>query len=211
MSDPGVDVIDTLAGLAPGSPLAVIRDRKPVTRQQAQMSYRALFEPADAGDVTLQERFALATFIAGLHDQHEAAAFYAAGLARISPEHELPAHELPAHELSVALSAEIARGRAVGPYGAFPKGPLSVEDLEGPHYRVAEVNHAALGSRLIAGFAHVHMLVFHPRDATPEALQALLDAGWSNAGIVTLSQLVAFLAFQLRTVAGLRALAATPA
>src|ERR1700679_2359983 len=121
MSDPDIDVIDTLAGLAPGSPLAVIRDRKPVTRQQAQMSYRALFEPADAGDVTLQERFALATFIAGLHDQHEAAAFYAAGLARIGPAHELPAHELPAHELSVALSAEIARGRAVGPYGAFPK------------------------------------------------------------------------------------------
>src|ERR1700679_1439690 len=133
MSDPDIDVIDTLAGLAPGSPLAVIRDRKPVTRQQAQMSYRALFEPADAGDVTLQERYALATFIAGLHDQHEAAAFYAAGLARIGP-----ARELPAHEMNIALSAEIARGRAVGPYGAFPKGPLSVEDLEGPQYRVAE-------------------------------------------------------------------------
>src|ERR1700722_8308913 len=201
MSDPDVDVIDTLAGLAPGSPLAMIRDRKPVTRQQAQMSYRALFEPADAGDVTLQERFALATFIAGLHDQHEAAAFYAAGLARIGP----------AHEMNIALSAEIARGRAVGPYGAFPKGPLSVEDLKGPHYQVAEIHRAALGPRLTAGFAHVHMLVFHPRDATPEALQALLDAGWSNAGIVTLSQLVAFLAFQLRAAAGLRALAATPA
>jgi CMD domain protein len=216
MRDLDVDVIDTLAGLAPGSPLAAIRDRKPVTRQQAQGSYRALFEPADAGDVTLQERFALATFIAGLHDQHEAAAFYAAGLARTGPAHEPsarepPTHELPAHELSAALSAEIARGRAVGPYGAFPKGPLSVEDQEGPHYRVAEMHHAALGPRLTAGFAHVHMLVFHPRDATPEALQALLDAGWSNAGIVTMSQLVAFLAFQLRAAAGLRALAAMPA
>jgi uncharacterized protein YciW len=39
----------------------------------------------------------------------------------------------------------------------------------------------------------------------------LLDAGWSNGGIVTLSQLVAFLAFQLRAAAGLRILAATAA
>lgn len=55
------------------------------------------------------------------------------------------------------------------------------------------------------------MLVFHPRDASPAHLQALLDAGWSNAGIVTISQLVAFLSFQIRTIAGLRILAgATP-
>ena len=37
------DTIDTLAGLSPGSPLAQIRDRKPITRDQAQTSYRALF------------------------------------------------------------------------------------------------------------------------------------------------------------------------
>ena len=55
------------------------------------------------------------------------------------------------------------------------------------------------------------MLVFHPRDANAAALQRLLDAGWSNADIVTLSQLVAFLAFQIRAVAGLRTLAATVA
>ena len=53
---------------------------------------------------------------------------------------------------------------------------------------------------MTAALAHVHMLVFHPRDASPASLQALLDAGWSNTGIVTLSQLVAFLAFQIRTV-----------
>jgi uncharacterized protein YciW len=58
---------------------------------------------------------------------------------------------------------------------------------------------------------HAHQLVFHPRDANSAALQLLLDAGWSNAGIVTLSQLVAFLAFQIRAVAGLRTLAGTRA
>ena len=39
-------------------------------------------------------------------------------------------------------------------------------------------------------------------------VQRLLDAGWSTTGIVTLSQIVAFLSFQIRVVAGLRALAA---
>ena len=52
------------------------------------------------------------------------------------------------------------------------------------------------------------MLVFHPRDADARSLQSLLDAGWSTTEIVTLSQLVAFLSFQIRVVAGLKVLAA---
>ena len=195
------DVIDRLAGLAPGSPLATIRDRKPITRQQAQESFRALFEPAESRDVSIQERYALAVFVAGLHAQDEAAAFYAAGLARTAPSDALVA----------ALTAESISGYAVGPYGAYPKGPLSVEDVAGPAYSVAAANRSALGTRLSAALDHVHLLVFHPRDASAGGLQRLLDAGWSNAGIVTISQLVAFLAFQLRLAAGLRTLAAASA
>ena len=40
-------------------------------------------------------------------------------------------------------------------------------------------------------------------------MQALLDAGWSTTAIVTLSQLVAFLSFQVRAVTGLRTLGAS--
>ena len=191
------DVIDTLVGLAPDSPLALIRDLKPVTRQQAQASHRALFEPADARDVTMQERFAIATFVAGLHARNEITAFYAAGLSRTAP---------PASFVT-ALTAEISRGQTNGPYGAYPKGRLTAEDVPGPTYHVSEPHRAVLGSRMTAALAHVHMLVFHPRDANAAALQMLLDAGWSNAGIVTLSQLVAFLAFQIRAAVGLRVLA----
>jgi CMD domain protein len=187
------DIIATLAGLAPDSPLQAIRDRKPITVDQAQASYRALFEPADDTQMSLTERRAVATFVAGLHDQTDATAFYAANL--------------PA-DLAASITAEVTRARTTGPYGAYPPGPLSVEDVTGPIYHPAN---ASLGARLSAAFAHVHMLVFHPRDADPAALQALLDAGWSNPGIVTLSQLVAFLAFQLRASAALRILARTPA
>ena len=61
---------------------------------------------------------------------------------------------------------------------------------------------------MVEVFNHLHLLIFHPRDAAPGALQELLDAGWSTTGIVTLSQIAAFLSFQIRVVAGLRALTA---
>ncbi len=90
---------------------------------------------------------------------------------------------------------------------AIPAGPLSREDTAGPIHRVAPETRRALGPRLAAAFEHMHLLVFHPRDAAPAALQALLDAGWSTTDIVTLSQIAAFLSFQIRVVAGLRVLA----
>jgi CMD domain protein len=186
------DVIATLAGLAPDSPLQAIRDRKPITVDQAQASHRALFEPTDHSQMSLTERHAVASFVAGLHNEPEATLFYAA--------------RLPG-DLGTAIAAEAERARTTGPYGAYPPGPLSAEDTDGPNYQPSE----GLEPRLAAALAHVHMLVFHPRDADPDAIQALLNAGWSNQGIVTLSQLVAFLAFQLRAVAGLRVLSETPA
>ncbi len=161
-------------------------------------AHRALFEPAEPGDVTLQERFAVATFVAGLHVQDEIAAFYAEHLARTKPSEAFVA----------VLLAQSALGRASGPYGAYPKGRLSAEDVAGPTFRPTEPQRGVLGVRLTTALAHAHMLVFHPRDASAASLQELLDAGWSNTGIVTLAQLVAFLAFQIRTVAGLRAVAA---
>ena len=60
------DVIATLAGLSPDSPLQAIRDRKPITVDQAQASYQALFEPTDDSQMPLTERRAVATFVAGL-------------------------------------------------------------------------------------------------------------------------------------------------
>lgn len=191
------DVIDTLSGIAPGSPLDAARDRRTVARQQAQASYLSLFEPQSPGGVSLPERHAVAAFVAGLHGQPQAEAFYGAGLT--------DAGGTAALEAAIALA--VAAGRTQGPYGAFPKGPLSAEDTAGPLYRVGADLRAALGPRLAAAFEHTHMLVFHPRDADARSLQALLDAGWSTTDIVTLSQLVAFLSFQIRVVSGLRVLA----
>src|SRR5262249_20314909 len=110
--------------------------------------------------------------------------------------------------LVAAVTDEILHARTKGPYGAWPAGPLSREDTTGLIYRVSDNGRSRLGARLAAAFEHAHLLVFRPREANPAALQALLGAGWSTNDIVTLSQLTAFLSFQIRTVAGLRALAA---
>jgi CMD domain protein len=112
-------------------------------------------------------------------------------------------------ELVEALKAEIERGKTRGPYGAFPAGPLSAEDKTGLIYHVAQDRKPILGVKLAAALEHAHLLVFRPRDASPADMQALLDAGWSSTAIVVLSQLVAFLSFQVRSVAGLRTLGAS--
>ena len=71
---------------------------------------------------------------------------------------------------------------------------------------------AATGLTLLsAALEHAHLLVYRTREASGPALDQLVDAGWSIDGIVTLSQLVAFLAFQQRVAAGLRVLDAEAA
>src|SRR3954451_10110615 len=143
-----------------------------------------------------EERFAVAAFVAGLHQQPDTVGFY---------------RERLDDSLGRAVDSAIGEARGDGPYGHSPPGPLKREDVPGPDYRASAGVRDALGPRLAAAFEHAHMLVFHPRDAAPSYLQALIDAGWSTTGIVVISQIVAFLSYQIRVVAGLRVLNARPA
>lgn len=195
------DVIDTLAGIAPGSPLDAIRNQRPQARVHAQASYDSLFKPVSEDDASKLERLAIACFVAGLHGRPEMEGFYGSALAEAGASAAWPA----------AIAGAVGSAKVQGPYGHYPKGPLSAEDKAGPVFRIAEAARGVLGARLAAGFEHAHMLVFHPRDAAAPHLQALIDAGWSTTGIVVISQLVAFLSYQIRVVAGLRVLTARPA
>lgn len=189
------DVIDQLVGIAPGSKLDAIRAHRSEARKHAQASYDALFRPRQVGGVSVDERHAIASFVASLHGEPRTDAFYAA--------------RLPV-ALRAAVAAEVTAARTRGPYGRFPTGPLSAEDAPGPAWKVSDAGREALGPRLSAALEHTHMLVFHPRDAAPPSLQSLLDAGWSATDIVTISQLVSFLSYQIRVVAGLTVLASAP-
>src|SRR5947199_2386693 len=95
------DIIDLLAGIEPGSSLSAIRDRRLQARENAQKSYLSLFEPADFGDVAASERYAVAAFVAGVHDETAAANFYLAKLAKAAN----------GAELLEPLKAEIAHAR----------------------------------------------------------------------------------------------------
>jgi CMD domain protein len=194
-----MDVIDMLAGIAPGSHLDAVRDGRRVARTHAQKSYEVLLTPAEPGGFSIAERFAVAAYVAGLHRAGPTAAHYASGLA----EHGGAA-------LAEAVAKAVVTTAAEGPGGAYPPGPLSAEDTPAPVFALAPAVAAALGPKLVAGFAHAHYLVFHPRDAAASRFVLLTAAGWTADSIVSLSQLVSFLAFQIRVVAGFAVLAATP-
>src|SRR5262249_29754457 len=132
------DVIDTLAGIAPGSALDKARDNRPEARKHAQASYDALFAPKSFDSFPALERFAVATFVAGLHGRPETKEYYEGKLvaAGASPE------------LQVAISSEVFEARAHGPYGHYPTGPLSLEDADGLVYGVGPSVRHILGERL---------------------------------------------------------------
>lgn len=191
------DVLDRLAGIAPGSALDVLRHERPETRRNIQESYEALFERVDETEVSAAERLAVAAFVALLHDIEGAAANHYLQRLEQRPE---------GAELIGVLRSQAKRAATAGPYGAYPSGPLSRENLAGPIFRLETPERSALGERLSAALEHVHLLVFHPRDAQGQHLSLLRQAGWSTAAIVTLSQIVAFLSFQIRAAHGLRTL-----
>jgi alkylhydroperoxidase domain protein/CMD domain protein len=61
--------------------------------------------------------------------------------------------------------------------------------------------------RLQAILRHADLLSTHPVDASPDDLQALADAGLATVEIVVLSQIVAFVSFQVRVIAALQLIA----
>lgn len=195
MSLTATDLIHDLVGISPGGSLDLTRKRRPETKTNAQASYAALFSQGSES-FTLPERLAVAAFVTGLNAQPESLAHYTALL------------EATDSRLATSIAHQVSSAATTGPYGNYPpEGPLAGESTEGKRLRVSDPE---LGAKLSAALEHAHLLVFRPREASREDLGLLLDAGWDTNGIVSLSQLVSFLNFQVRVVAGLRLLASNP-
>lgn len=182
------DIIDMLVG----TDLPELRDNRPQARDNAQKSFEALLEPADPGTFTFGERYAVATYVAGLHRFEPAVDLYSDLLLDDAPT-----------TLAAAVSDAIEAGLSTGPYGTYREPGLAAESEPGGSVRT---DVAALGERLAAAFDYAHLLVFHPRDSRPEVLGRLSGAGWSADDTVSLAQLISFLSFQLRIAHGLRTL-----
>lgn len=121
----------------------------------------------------------------------------------------------PADPGSVPLRERYAVAAYVAQlHGPGPAAELYLENLRDEDEDLAELIAAGRSTgeqHLDAGLAHAELLVQRPREAAPAHLRALEAAGWDADGIVTLSQLVSFLTFQLRVAHGLAVLAENPA
>lgn len=156
------------------------RNSRVQAKENAQLSFEVLLE----GE--LSERYAVAAFVAGLH-QSSAAGFY------------LDLLEDEDAELVAPVTSAIELGLDTG--GSGPVGGASASWLQLGASDIAE----QLGERLVAALDFAHYLTFHPGDAAPEHLVPVARIFTADE-TVTLAQLVSFLAFQLRLVHGLAVL-----
>ena len=156
------DVMDTLAGLPPGSPLAELRRQRPDVVKHLQGSDDVIFSPADDGGLSRAERAASALRVATLLRDETLGSYYRARLAALDPS------------------------------GAL------VKTVEG-QAETTEVRWEAI-------LMHVDLVTRGPGSAERRDIDNLLAAGLSSHAVVSLSQLIAYVNFQSRVLAGLRAL-----
>lgn len=184
------DIINLLSALNPDSELAATRLKRPEAFENAQRSFESLLEPVNPGTFSFGERYALATYVAGVHRVDNAVTFYS----------ELMLDDAPATLRDAVLTA-VEQARSSGPYGTYREAGLAEESEPG-----SSVRHdaAVLGDRLAAALDVAHLMIFHPRDSRPEVLGRLSAAGWNADDTVSLTQLVSFLCFQLRVIHGLQ-------
>ena len=171
------DIIDLLAETP--ADLADLRRRRPEAVENAQRSFAALFEPTNP---TLIEALPVST--------RYAVAAFVAGISGAQRAAEFYADLLADEDEALVAVVEdaVRAGVSAGPYA----GGDFVTFGEG---------------QLAAAFDFAHLLTFHPKDASPAAIGHLQEAGYNEDAIVSLGQLISFVAFQLRVVHGVQVLA----
>lgn len=85
---------------------------------------------------------------------------------------------------------------------------LQAEGADAALVAAAEGGAPASDARVATLLAFTAKLIVRPIEGDRRAVQSLTDAGLTPAAIVAVGQLIAFLSYQIRVVAGLRALAA---
>lgn len=156
------DLIEGILGIAPESPLGLLRRRRPEALRHAEGAHRALLLPVDPAGLSPVERAAVALRVALREGD--------AGLA--------------------------ARFRTL--LGGDARAIAAAEDLDGAGN--------AAGPRLAALLRHAELVATHPADCGQAEIDALRGLGLSPQAVVALTQLVSFVPYQVRLLAGLRAM-----
>ena len=156
------DLIESILGIAPGSPLHALRRRRPEALRHAQGAYRELLMPEDAGNISHADRAALALRTA-------------------------------LREGDAALAAHF---RGLLEKAGAQEAIMLAEDLSG----------APMEGRLPALLRYADVVATRPDDVTQETIDALSAMGLTPRDIVAITQLVSFVPYQVRVIAGLRAM-----
>ena len=85
---------------------------------------------------------------------------------------------------------------------------LNGDEALAGHYGATAGEPCAQDARFLAMRHHVDLVTTTPREATRADIAALQQAGVADADIVRLSQLIAFVNYQVRLIAGLRLIGA---
>lgn len=173
-----LDTIGALAGLDPAASER-IRGHRPEAVEAAEESLHAIFdvpEGDEAEGLSRQHRLLVAARAAHADGAPEVAELY------------LEMLEEEAEGAGAAADLGIARLRALASEGAD-----GAAALDAPR-------------SIRALLRHTDLLVRRPAAATADDLDALAAAGWSTTEIVVLSQVVSFISYQTRVVAGLSVL-----
>ena len=185
-------ITERLAAVPQASPLSRALRNRPELLEGLDAGYRGLIS---AGGARRREDLAVTAFAAALHGED----------AVVQHFHDLLSAEDA--DLARVIGEEADHAALPGPYGVWPPGPLSAEDLDGPAWRADPPLRQYLGARLSAALEHTHLITLHPRDATGEDAGALSRAGWSEEEIRALNGLIAWIGALSPVVAGLRAYA----
>ncbi|RQU91103.1 hypothetical protein DF133_12410 [Burkholderia cenocepacia] len=135
-----------------------------------------------------------------LHTQLSEAALFDSPLPDLSPVERLHAARYVARQSNAHALTDIYRTRLLDAGG-------TLDDIE----RADADAFDALPRRVGAILLHAKRLTHAPVDARAADLAALKSAGLTTSAIVALSQLIAFVAYQLRVAAAARALQARAA
>lgn len=133
------DIVDRIVEVTPE--LDALRRRRPVTREQLQASFDALFRPVTVAHISQAERELVAAFATGLAGADDATAVFYAVRARETD---------PQRARVVLAEAEAADSAVRGPFGAYTELGLQNENTEGERYEPAGTVTAVIGERLAA-------------------------------------------------------------
>lgn len=110
----------------------------------------------------------------------------------------------------LALASRIAALNADDALARHYRGKLAEQDAGAVLDHLADPGWAAppADARLAAIQRHADLVTRNPRNATKQDIAALVAAGVAEPDIVRLSQVIAFVNYQLRVIAGLRLIGA---